>query len=120
MKDMKAMNKHHKMGEIYQNNSRISAKTMIGIKEEDQCDSEFKFTRDVMKEINCPYVQNNAQQHVSCVDLSVLQDLKMKLYTQERKKRHLQQSIKQQRQSTEKLLQGKRNLFYITIIYKII
>ncbi|CAL1679415.1 unnamed protein product [Lasius platythorax] len=105
MKEIKTMNKHHKIGEIHQNNSHISSKTMIGMKEEDKCDSEFKFTHDVIKEINCPCTQNNAQQHVGCVNLSILQDLKMKLYTQERKKRHLQHYVKQQRQSIEKLLQ---------------
>lgn len=111
MKDMKTMNKHHKIGELHQNNSCNGAKT-IGIKEEDQCDSGFKFTRDVMKEISCPCVQNNGQQHISCVDLRILQDLKMKLYTQERKKRHLQHCIKQQRQSIEKLLQRKNSTLY--------
>ncbi|KAL6430651.1 hypothetical protein ACFW04_006914 [Cataglyphis niger] len=105
MKETKAINKHHKMGRIYQNNSLFSANTMIGIKEKDKRDSEFKFTCDVTKEISCPCTQNNTQQHVGCVDLSVLQDLKMKLYTQERKKRYLQHYVKQQRQSIEKLLQ---------------
>lgn len=110
MKNMKTM-KHHKIGEIHQNNSHISAKTMTGINEENKCDSEFKFTRDVMKDISCSCVQNNAQQHVSC-DLSVLQDLKMKLYTQERKKRHLQHCIKQQQQYIEKLLQRKNFILH--------
>lgn len=113
MKETKIINKHHKMGEIYQNNSLINANTMIGIKEEDKRDSEFKFTCDVTKEISCPCAQNNTQQHVGCVDLSVLQDLKMKLYTQERKKRYLQHYVKQQRQSIEKLLQ--RKYFYFTL-----
>ncbi|XP_029179085.1 CAP-Gly domain-containing linker protein 1 [Nylanderia fulva] len=105
MKEIKIMNKHQKIGEIDQNNSHINAKAMIGMKEENKCDSELKFAHDVIKEISCPYTQNNAQQHVGCVNLSVLQDLKMKLYTQEHKKRYLQRYVKQQRQSVEKLLQ---------------
>ncbi|XP_072761910.1 uncharacterized protein Bsg25d [Anoplolepis gracilipes] len=104
MKETKTMNQRHKIMDKYQNNSP-NAKTMVGIKKEDKRGSEFKFTRDVTKEISCSCAQNNAQQDVGCINLSILQDLKMKLYTQERKKRHLQHYVKQQRQSIEKLLQ---------------
>lgn len=116
MKIIKDINKDQK---IYHNNPHIGAKTILAMKEEDKCDSEFKSIH-VMKETSCMCSQNNAQQQVSCVDLNILQNLKMKLYTQERKKRHLQRYIKQQRQYIEKLLQRKPFSFYDVICDKII
>ncbi|XP_012218489.1 ninein homolog [Linepithema humile] len=103
VKGIRGMNKDQK-AQIYQNNPHIGAKTMLTVKEEDRCDGEFKLMHDV-KETSYPCTQNNAQQHVSCVHMSVLQELKIKLYEQERKKRHLQRYIKQKRHYIEKLLQ---------------
>lgn len=112
MKVIKDINKDQK---IYHNNPHIDAKTILAMKEEDKCDSEFKSIHDVVKETSCMCSQNNAQQQVSCVDLNILQNLKMKLYAQERKKRHLQRYIKQHRQYIEKLFQRKPFSFYDVI-----
>lgn len=90
---------------LYHNSSHITDKTTLAMKEDDKCESEFKLIRDVLKESSCTCSQNNVQQQVDCVDLNIFQNLKMKLYAQERKKRHLQRYIKQQRQYIEKLLQ---------------
>lgn len=113
IKIIKDINKDQK---IYHDNPHLSAKTMLAMKEEDKCDSEFKLIHDVMRETSCMCSQNNAQQQVGCVDLNIFQNLKMKLYAQERKKRHLQRYIKQQRQYIEKLLQRKSFSFYDKII----
>lgn len=93
---------------IYYNNPHVAAKTMLAMKEEDkEGESEFKLIHDVIKETNCTCTQSNGQQQVDCVDVNIFQNLKVKLYTQERKKRHLQRYIKQQRQYIDKLLQRK-------------
>lgn len=93
---------------ICHNNPHIVAKTMLAMKEEDykEDESEFKLIHNV-KEASCTCLQSNNQQQISCVDLNIFQNLKVKLYAQERKKRHLQRYIKQQRQYIEKLLQRK-------------
>jgi len=99
---------------ICHNNPHIAAKTMLAMKEEDKEDeSEFKLIHDLIKEANCTCVQSNNQQQIGCVDLNIFQNLKVKLYAQECKKRHLQRYIKQQRQYIEKLLQRK-SLFILS------
>ncbi|KAL6261333.1 hypothetical protein P5V15_008853 [Pogonomyrmex californicus] len=102
MKGIKGINKDYR---IKDQNSLIGAKNMLATREEDKCDSELKTIHDEIKETSCMCSQNNAQQQIGCVNINILQNLKMKLYTQERKKRHLQRYIKQQRQYIEKLLQ---------------
>jgi len=104
IKVTKGINKDQK---IYHNSSHIADKTMFATKEEDKCDSEFKLIHNAMKETSCTCSENNVQQQVDCIDLNIFQNLKMKLYAQERKKRHLQRYIKQQRQYIERLLQRK-------------
>ncbi|XP_077277440.1 blastoderm-specific gene 25D [Temnothorax americanus] len=87
-------------------NLHVAAKTMLAMKEEDEeGESDVNMIRDVMKETSCTCSQSTSQQQVGCVDLNIFQNLKVKLYAQERKKRHLQRYIKQQRQYIEKLLQ---------------
>jgi len=103
MKVIKDINKDQK---IYSNSPHIAAKTMLTMKEE-ECNSEYKLIHNVTKETSYTSSQNNVQQQIDCVDLNIFQNLKTKLYAQERKKRHLQRYIKQQRQYIEKLLQRK-------------
>jgi len=103
MKIIKDISKDQK---IYHNSPHIAAKTMLTMKEE-ECDSKYKLIHNVTKETSYTCSQNNVQQQIDCVDLNIFQNLKMKLYAQERKKRHLQRYIKQQRQYIEKLLQRK-------------
>lgn len=114
-KGTKGVSKDQKR-QMYQNNPHISAKTRLTVKDEDRCDGELKFLHDVMKESSYPCAQNNAQQHVSCVHVSVLQELKVKLYEQERKKQHLQRYIKQKRHHIEKLLQRKFSVNFSKIL----
>ncbi|XP_012522185.1 ninein [Monomorium pharaonis] len=103
IKIVKSINKDKN---IHHNNPHLlPTKTMLAMKEENKCDLEFKLIHDVTKETSDIRSQNNAQRQVGCVDLNIFQNLKMKFYTQERKKRHLQRYIKQQRQYIEKLLQ---------------
>ncbi|XP_071577085.1 uncharacterized protein Bsg25d [Temnothorax nylanderi] len=103
IKVIKGINRDQKM---YRDNSHVAAKTMLAMKEEDEeGESEFKLIRDVMKETSCTCSQSNSQRQIGCVDLNIFQNLKVKLYAQERKKRHLQRYIKHQRQYIEKLLQ---------------
>lgn len=102
---------------IHHNDPHVAAKTMLAMKEKDkEGESEFKLIHDVMKETSCTCSQSNGQQQIGCVDLNIFQNLKVKLYAQERKKRHLQRYIKQQRQYIEKLLQRKSFSFYYFIM----
>lgn len=107
VKRMKNINKSKKK-QMHKKNPHISGKTILTMKEEDQRDAEFKLIYDVMKETNYSRAHSNAQQHIDCIDLNIVQDLKIRLYAQERKKRQLQRYIKQQRQYIERLLQRKR------------
>lgn len=109
IKVTKGTNKDQK---IYHNSPHIADKSMLAMKEEDKCDSEFKLIHNVMKETSCTCSENNVQQQGDCSDLNIFQNLKMKLYAQERKKRHLQRYIKQQRQYIERLLQRKFFFFF--------
>lgn len=102
------MNKDKKT-QIYQNNPHIGAKTTLTVREEDRCDGEFSLMHDAKEPSPC--TQNNAQQPINCVHMGVLQELKMKLYEQERKKRYLQRYIKQKRHHIEKLLQRQLKRF---------
>ncbi|KYN06246.1 Blastoderm-specific protein 25D [Cyphomyrmex costatus] len=102
MKVTKGMSKDQK---ICHKSSHIADKPLLAMKEEDKFESEFKLIHNVMKETSCTCSENNIQQQVNCIDLNIFQNLKMKLYAQERKKRHLQRYIKQQRQYIERLLQ---------------
>jgi len=108
MKKIESINKNKKK-QIHKKNSHINTKTMLTMKEKDKCNSEFKLIYNVMKDTNsCAH--SDVQQHIDCIDLNIVQDLKIKLYAQERKKRQLQRYIKQQRQYIEKLLQRKYSL----------
>ncbi|XP_071638915.1 uncharacterized protein Bsg25d [Temnothorax longispinosus] len=103
IKVMKGISRDQKM---YHTNSHVAAKIMLAMKEEDEeGDADVNVIRDVMKETSCTCSQSTNQRQVGCVDLNIFQNLKVKLYAQERKKRHLQRYIKQQRQYIEKLLQ---------------
>lgn len=77
-------------------------------KEKNKC--EFTLMQDMLmqnlKKIGCHCsARNDAQQRVCCVETSVLQNLNMKLYAQERKKRQLQYYLKRQQQHVEKMFQ---------------
>lgn len=100
IKIIKGMNQDQK---VYYDNSHGAAKTILAMKEKNKEDeTEFKSVRDVMKGNACSRNSNQRQ-----MDLNIFQNLKVKLYAQERKKRHLQRYIKQQRQYIDKLLQRK-------------
>jgi len=109
MKKIKSISKNKKK-QIHKKNSHISTKTMLTMKEKDKCNSEFKLIYNVMKDTNYSCAYSDAEQHIDCIDLNIVQDLKIKLYAQERKKRQLQRYIKQQQRYIEKLLQRKYSL----------
>lgn len=78
---------------------------------------EFTWMQDMLmqnlKKVGCHCAQNT-QQRVCCIELSVLQNLNMKLYAQERKKRQLQHYFKRQQQHVEKILQRKSPFHFVT------
>lgn len=105
-KEMKTTHKD-KRSQMYHKSSHVGTK----VKEGDKRDSDFMWMQDVlMQSLNggsCHCAQNNTQQRMCCIDPSVLQNLNMKLYAQERKKRQLQHYFKRQQQQIEKVLQRK-------------
>ncbi|KAL0124258.1 hypothetical protein PUN28_006247 [Cardiocondyla obscurior] len=106
MKVIRGVNQDQKICHNNPHAATAAVKTAFAVADRDkEGESEFKSIYDVIKETNCTRSPSNSQQQVGCVDLNIFQNLKMKLYTQERKKRHLQRYIKQQRQYIEKLLQ---------------
>lgn len=107
MKGKRGVNKEQKM-QVYQYSSHIDVKTMSKMRKKDNCQSEFKMIHDVTKETTCPYVPSDADLNAS---------LKMKLYLQERKTRHLQHRVKQQRQYVEKLLQRKCRSYLLYYLF---
>lgn len=105
-KEMKTTHKDKK-NQVYQKGSHIGTK----VKEGDKRDPDFTWMQDVLMQslngVSCHCVQNNTQQRMCCIDPNVLQNLNMKLYAQERKKRQLQHYFKRQQQQVEKVLQRK-------------
>ncbi|EFN83344.1 Blastoderm-specific protein 25D [Harpegnathos saltator] len=103
-KEVKTTHKDKK-NKIYQKRSHVGTK----VKENDKCDSDFTWMHNVLMQslngVNCHCTQNNTQPRMCCIDPSVLQNLNMKLYAQERKKRQLQHYFKRQQQQVEKILQ---------------
>ncbi|XP_076245387.1 blastoderm-specific gene 25D [Calliopsis andreniformis] len=59
-----------------------------------------------LKPVTCQCARNNAQSQVCCVDVNILQSLRMKLQAQERKKHQLQECFKQQQYKIEQVLQN--------------
>lgn len=104
-KEMKTTHKN-KRSQMYQEGSHVGTK----VKEGDKHDSDFTWMQDVLMQslngVSCHCVQNNTQR-MCCIDPNVLQNLNMKLYAQERKKRQLQHYFKRQQQQVEKVLQRK-------------
>lgn len=96
-----------KRNQFYQKSSHVGTK----VKEGDKRDPDLTWMQDVLMQnlngISCHCAQNNMQQRICCIDSGVLQNLNMKLYAQERKKRQLQHYFKRQQQQVEKVLQRK-------------
>lgn len=105
-KEMKGTRKDKK-NQMHQKGSHVGTK----VKEMDKRDPDFTWMQDVLMQslnrVGCRCVQNNTQQRMCCIDPGVLQNLNMKLYAQERKKRQLQHYFKRQQQQIEKVLQRK-------------